>query len=347
MATNRFNPRNNLEALTQRQRDSRVARGLEVADETIRWNPTTQPVRNEDPWLNEYIYNLNTWGTNTGRTTTATRYGNAATGTNQWWTDPPRRTPEQARIDRLRDEAVAAARIEEDRRREEQRRIEREEAAARAIREQEERRATRLRSFQERTPRAKAEKRAKLYIIAMALGSKYKGKTYSYTPLTEAKVGVWLLEGVAVATICLDEIRLKSIFLPEDIKLHNKTRFLWRMLGLQAIRDKATTVVHTGRMGKILKSGEQWELHPSYLSAYIAEPIPRLKQEHLFNDPQSIFGSTTRRTKPVKWQNIHGTEIYAGIIYAPKPGGGNQTFDLNYHIEPAVESEVSDIDSHA
>jgi hypothetical protein len=181
--------------------------------------------------------------------------------------------------------------------------------------------------------RAKAEKFKERYLSAMVMGVPYSGQTFKYVINKDQGLGKWFIDDRAcVAEICLETVRLVRITLP-DFKitdplprnlLDKLVRFLWRQLGLKAIRYKNKTIVHTGRTGNVMKAGDTWEIKEAYFDSYIGSSKPEHSQIDLF-DKLVTPSKYDFKTKAVIWENLNGKVFTWGTI-TTSPG---VFYDLN------------------
>jgi hypothetical protein len=394
MATNRFNPRNNVEALQQRQRDARIARGEEIRIEPMTFR-TPEPARNTNPWgewgtrMNDWLnvpLTVNTTRADTGRTFTTTVTGGTTGTTNRFtigdFDRAARQVEEVRQVDRIREQlrmdllgdrvtnADPFMRMDMDALRPRAEPIRpnfdwnapiRPAAAVqpvdvrmghaeadltRRLDEEARYQARRNRSNDPASinfkigekSRKKAEATRQRYVTAMVLNLPYSGKLFNYHPQSDKRIGTWYVGLIPVAEISLDSYRVSRIMLPSvsstatNEAVLNRTRFLWRQLGIKAVRHKDRTVVHTGIAGNVLKPGEEWMISSEYIQPFIAEAKRTAEQQEMFILEKSLG----YKTKPVNWVNINDKTFDWGF-YPSGPGG--ESFELNQ--PPALAEENS------
>lgn len=194
----------------------------------------------------------------------------------------------------------------------------------------------------------KAERTRAILLAAMAMGNKYDGKLYHYSIVNG--IGTWYVGTIPVAEVDAAEVRLVKIMLPKatgnetlDLLVWNKTRFLWRLLKLKAVRYKDKTVVSTEVTGEVMMPGEVWYIAREYFPSYVADSDTQnsTKQGELFEtDGQSKHlgkSTLTGRTKPVNWVNVNGT----GFIWNEIKLADGQIIRLNEPTELAEEATNS------
>lgn len=163
----------------------------------------------------------------------------------------------------------------------------------------------------------KAKGLAKVLHAAMAMNRDYTGKVFCYK--VAGDTGVWSVSNISVAEIDTQTCKIKRLRMPPlgllpvpYNNLFNKTRFLWRQLGLKAVRYKDTTIVHTGIMGSVLSPGEDWVINPAYVKSFTEHPPKEMTQELLFKDYNEQYATDPGqpRTRPVTWTDYQGRFLY-------------------------------------
>lgn len=174
---------------------------------------------------------------------------------------------------------------------------------------------------------------------AMIAGLPYTGRTLTYRldPIRER--GTWSINDTPVAEVDTQQIRLCRIMLPDsDATMQNRARFLWRQLGVSAVRYKDTTVIEVGGMVKSMKPGESCTIPFESLAPYVVDMKQQLKQLELDLNggiaPQHLPG-----TKPVGWERPDGRPFLWGN-YSYTIDGRAHNFPLNNPPRPAAESST-------
>lgn len=164
--------------------------------------------------------------------------------------------------------------------------------------------------------RSKARLLTEKYEKIIALGRDYKGKTFSYEIFDNLGVGVWKLAGTPIVEIRLSDLKISKVMFPSVIegefndKIQNLTRYLLRVLGIKAVKYKDKSLLHTGIVGHVMKSGDTWIVNQAYVQSFVELNVDMQEQLEFQNFPHpTSLTAYPNRLHGWEYKDIRGKKM--------------------------------------
>lgn len=146
----------------------------------------------------------------------------------------------------------------------------------------------------------KRTRSASIFKTCMITGTPYGGRVYRFE-IGSAGIGTWFVGPYPVMIVDMRSRMIRQIMIPipsivDNPKpgIINLTRFLFRMLGLGAVRDKDHSLISTSSTSKKLAPGERWAFSRNeignyrYTDAQLQENSEDLRQRLRDLDPNML-----------------------------------------------------------
>lgn len=147
----------------------------------------------------------------------------------------------------------------------------------------------------------KRTRSANIFKTCMIMGNSYEGRVYKFV-VDSAGIGTWFVGSYPVMIVDIHRSIIKSIMIPipsiadnPNPGIVNLTRFLFRMLGLGAVRYKDHSLISTSNTSKKLAVGESWTFLKNEIGYYRNTAAQR--QEN-FDDLRQRFRDIDSSTLP-------------------------------------------------